>query len=144
MQPRPARPGPAIPPLPGGDRSAAVVTELEVRGEWSRSLGMDTTRRLRERLSAGPAAIIIDLHPLLDPEAASLPLWLATRRAASVLRPPVHLALCLAVATVLETRLRRLGAYRLPTFATMPEARDAMTDRLLRDPPSHGQPSGGP
>jgi hypothetical protein len=136
MQPHPVRPVSSDPPFPVTDGPATVVAELEVRGEWSRRLGVDTTRRLRERLSTAPAAILIDLHQLFDPEAASLPLWLATRRAASVLRPPVRLGLCLPVATVLERRLQRLGAHRLPTFATMPEAREAMTGRLLNDPPS--------
>jgi hypothetical protein len=106
------------------------VAELVVIGEWSRPLGRDTSRRLRERLAAGPGAILIDLHRLLDPDGASLPLWLAARRAGSVLRPPVQLALCLPVATVLERRLQRLGAHRLPTYPSMREARDSMTHRL--------------
>ncbi|WP_433831118.1 hypothetical protein ACQP2E_12660 [Actinoplanes sp. CA-015351] len=59
-------------------------------------------------------------------DAASLPLLLAARRAASVLRPPVRLVLCQPAGTVLRTRLQRIGAGRLPLYATMDEARAAV------------------
>jgi hypothetical protein len=137
MEPHPDRTThPAACPQPVADILAAAVAELEVHGQWSHHLGTDIIRRLRERLAARPAAVIIDLHALLDPEAASLPLWLAARRATGVLKPSVRLALCLPSATVLDSRLRRLGAHRLPTFATMPEARAAISDRLRRHPPA--------
>jgi hypothetical protein len=136
MQPRPVRPEPTVPALPVRGGTGAIVAELQVHGEWSRRLGMETTRRLRERPSTGPAAVLMDLYQLVDPEAASLPLWLAACRAASVRRAPVQLALCLPGATVLERGLQRLGAHRLPTFATMPAARAAMADRLRHDPRS--------
>ncbi|MEU8655377.1 hypothetical protein [Actinoplanes philippinensis] len=83
------------------------------------------TAALRTCFADRPDIIVVDLHGLEDGDAASLPLWLAARRAAGVLRPPVQLALCLPAATVLQIRLRRIGAHRLPLYATMAEARAA-------------------
>ncbi|WP_157411495.1 hypothetical protein [Actinoplanes rectilineatus] len=118
-------------PVSAAGPAATVVAELEVHGPWSRRLGTEITQRLREHLATRPAALIVDLHHLVDPDAASLPLWLAARRTTSVLRPPIQLALCLPVTALLEQRLQRLSPRRLPIFATMPEARTALVDRML-------------
>ncbi|MEK8108928.1 hypothetical protein NKG94_37075 [Micromonospora sp. M12] len=83
------------------------------------------TAALRDCFAARSRNIIIDLRVMEDDDAASLPLWLAARRASNVLRPPVQLALCLSTATILHIRLRRIGAHRLPLYATMIEARAA-------------------
>jgi hypothetical protein len=103
-----------------------AVIEIAAHGRWSRRLGDEITIEVRRRFAAHPHAVIIDLRDLIDPDGASLPLWLAARRAATVVRPPVQLALCLLPATVLDRRLRRIGAHRLPRFTTVPEARAAM------------------
>jgi hypothetical protein len=107
--------------------SATAAAEIAVHGSWSHRLGLDVTAALRDCFADRPGDVIIDLHDMQDDDAASLPLWLAARRAASVHRPSVRLALCLPVATVLEIRLRRIGAQRLPLYATMIEARAAHT-----------------
>ncbi|GID66851.1 hypothetical protein Acy02nite_47320 [Actinoplanes cyaneus] len=107
------------------DQVAAVV-EIAVHGSWSHTLGLDVSAALRDAFAGRPAAIIVNLHGLSDDEATSLPLWLAARRAAAVIRPPVRLALCLPTATVLQQRLQYIGAQRLPMYATMPEARTAV------------------
>jgi hypothetical protein len=107
------------------DGPATAVAEIAVHGSWSHRLGLDVTAALRDCFADRPRIIIIDLHGMEDDDAASLPLWLAARRAANVLRPPVRLALCLPATTVLQVRLRRIGADHLPLYATMAEARAA-------------------
>jgi hypothetical protein len=104
---------------------ATAVAEIAVHGSWSHRLGLNVTAALRDCFADRPSIIIIDLHGMEDGDAASLPLWLAARRAANVIRPPVQLALCLPTATILQIRLRRIGADRLPLYATMIEARAA-------------------
>jgi hypothetical protein len=106
----------------------AELPEIGVHGRWSYRLGADVSAGIRRRLRDRPTALIIDLGDLIDPDGASLPLWLATRRACAVVRPPIGLALCLPNTTTLDRRLRRIGAQRLPRFTTMPEARTAMTN----------------
>ncbi|HWS31150.1 MAG TPA: hypothetical protein VN408_00250 [Actinoplanes sp.] len=121
------------PPSPRGPHKAVLTTvgaagiaEIAVHGSWSHRLGTEVTVALRDCFADRPG-IIVDLHAMNDDAAASLPLWLAARRVANVLRAPVHLALCLPAATLLEVRLRRIGAHRLPLYATMAEARAAVT-----------------
>ncbi|MEV6600094.1 hypothetical protein AB0M36_25055 [Actinoplanes sp. NPDC051346] len=77
-----------------------------------------------------PSGVIADLYDLGDPDGASMPLWLATRRAAIVLQPPEQLALCLPTTSGLDRPLRRADAQRqLPLFATTPETRAAVAAR---------------
>ncbi|MEV4280064.1 hypothetical protein [Actinoplanes xinjiangensis] len=104
------------------------MAEIAVHGSWSHQLGLDVTAALRDCFADRPGSLIIDLHGMEDDDAASLPLWLAARRAANVLRPPVQLALCLPAATNLQIRLRRIGAQRLPLYGNMIEARAAAAD----------------
>jgi hypothetical protein len=106
---------------------ASAVVEIAVRGLWSDTVGVDVSAALRSCLVDRPGGVIIDLHGMSDDRAASLPLWLAARRAAAGTRPPVPLALCLPATAVLRDRLRRIGARRLPMYATMMEARSALT-----------------
>jgi histidine kinase-like protein len=113
-----------------GDVTTGVV-EMAVHGRWSQRLGMDVSTGIRKCLAEQPAAIIADLRDMGDPDGASMALWLAARRAAVVMQPPVRLVLCLPTATMLDRRLRRLGSpQRLPVFVTMPEARAAVISRL--------------
>jgi hypothetical protein len=60
---------------------------------------MDMTAALRDGFADRHRVVIIDLHGMEDDDAASLPLWLAPRRAANVLR--YHLPLCV---TMIEAR----------------------------------------
>jgi hypothetical protein len=115
-----------MPPLVSCLDTGATL-EIAVHGRWSRRLGDEITAEIRRCFAAHPLAVLIDLHDLTDPDGASLPLWLAARRAATVVRPPVRLALCLSPGTVLDRRLHRIGAHRLPRFATLAEARLLMT-----------------
>ena len=108
-----------------------AVREIAVHGRWSRRLGQAVTAEIRRRFGERPFGVILDLRDLSDPDGLSLPLWLAARRAATVVRPPVQLALCLPGDTTLDRRLRRVGADRLPRFTTMPGAREAMTAALV-------------
>jgi hypothetical protein len=117
---------PALPSLTSG--GTTTLTEIGVHGRWSYHLGAEVSADIRRRLLERPAAMIIDLCDLSDPDGASLALWLATRRACTVVRPSVGLALCLPNTTRLDRRLRRIDANRLPRFTTMPEARAAMTN----------------
>ncbi|GAA2599543.1 hypothetical protein GCM10010435_93740 [Winogradskya consettensis] len=112
------------------DGPVAASVEMSVHGVWSRRLGVDIAAELRGRFADRPGAVIVDLHGLLDEDAASMPLWLAACRIAAALRPSVHLALCLPADAVLAQRLRRIGAHRLPVFATKSEARAAVTKLL--------------
>lgn len=114
-------------------RTAATVTsddrtdiaEISVYGRWSHRLGMQVCAGIRACLANPPAAVIADLTELIDPDGASMPLWLATRKAVRAVRPPLWLALCLPPDGVLHRRLQRLGPHHLQVFATMPEVRAA-------------------
>jgi hypothetical protein len=108
----------ADPPAP-----VTAAIEIAVHGRWSRHLGDEVTAEIRRCFAERPPAVIIDLAGLIDPDGASVPLWLAARRASTVVRPPVRLALCLPPGTVLDRRLHRIDAHRLPRFATVAEAR---------------------
>ncbi|RAK26212.1 hypothetical protein B0I29_12844 [Actinoplanes lutulentus] len=114
----------------GAGAAAPSVAEIAVHGSWSIRLGLEVTAALRDCFASRPSVVIADLHALADDDAASLPLWLAARRAANVLRPPARLVLCLPAETVLRTRLQRIGAGRLPLYSSMAEARAAA------DPPA--------
>jgi hypothetical protein len=117
-----------------------ALVEIGVHGRWSYLLGAEVSAGIRRRLGERPAAIIIDLYGLFDPDGASLALWLATRRACKVIRPSISLALCLPNTTKLDRRLRRIDAKRLPRFTTMPEARTAMeNERKIEHAPGSAQ-----
>ena len=73
-----------------------------------------------------PAAVLVDLRDLDDPDGASVAMWLAAYRAGSIPQPPVRFALCVPPAALLATRLHKVGAYQfLSVFVDMPEARKA-------------------
>jgi hypothetical protein len=112
------------------DPDTAMI-EIEVRGRWCRSLSMDVYCALRDCLAEHPLAIIIDLHGLIDVDAASTAMWLAAGHAVKRLHPPAQLALCLPPTRQLASRMRRLGAVRfLSIHATMKQARAATAGRL--------------
>lgn len=108
-----------------------AVIEAAVSGRWCQRLCLDITAAVRKCFAEHPAAVIIDLHDLDDPDGASMPLWLSERRVATAMLPPVQLALCLPESTKLADRLRRVGAHwLLPMFPTMFEARRAVSRRV--------------
>jgi hypothetical protein len=90
--------------------AATGVVELTVHGRWSTHLGIQVCDGIRACLAGHPPVLLVDLQDLGDPDAASMSLWLATRRAAMVKRPPVRLALCLPTTTLLHLRLRPFGS----------------------------------
>lgn len=127
-----------------------AVIELAVHGRWSQRLGVDVSAGVRKCLAEHPVALIADLHDMQDPKAASVPAWLAARRAGTALQPDVRLVLSLSPGTMLADRLERLDSGRyLPMFATMPEARASVAERRpavrdlmqLRLPPDLQSPS---
>jgi anti-sigma regulatory factor (Ser/Thr protein kinase) len=108
-----------------------AVVEMAVHGRWGQRLSMDISVGVRKCLAEHPAAVIADLRDLGDPKGMSVAMWLAGCRAAAALHPPARLAVCVPPQTMLARRLRSVGAERfLPMFATMPEARAAVTSRL--------------
>jgi hypothetical protein len=109
-----------------GSDERTGITDITVHGRWSHHLGVQVCATIRDGFAERPAAMIIDLHELADPDGDSMPLWLATRKAAGAVRPPVRLALCLPATGTLHRRLRRLGPHHLPLFTTMPEAQAAL------------------
>ncbi|MFC6566514.1 ATP-binding protein [Actinoplanes utahensis] len=115
--------------------SDTTLVEIGVHGRWSRSLGADVSAAIGKCLAEPPAGIIADLYDLGDPDAASMPLWLAARRAVSAVQPAVQFALCLPTATALNRRLRRTDVVpHVFLFATLAEARAAVTRRLAPVP----------
>ncbi|MET0423134.1 MAG: ATP-binding protein [Actinoplanes sp.] len=110
---------------------ATAVVELVVSGRWSQHLGVDVSAAIRKCLAQPPSAIIVNLHGLADSDGASMPLWLAVRRAAHLLQPPVQVALCLPAGAGLDRELRRSGAeWHLFMFPAMAAARAAVAAHL--------------
>src|SRR5690349_2790336 len=108
-----------------------ALVQLRVRGCWDWRLFLEVRTTVLRCLVEHPAAMILDLRGLSDPTASSTALWLAMRRAAEAIRPPVRLVLCAQQQTPLTVRLHRLGATRiLPVFATVAQARAAVAAGL--------------
>src|SRR4051812_4918368 len=88
------------------------LLELAIHGGWSVPLRQDVYRGIYKCLAEHPAALLIDLRDMTDPEGSSVAMWLAARRAGTTLQPAVRVALCVPPATTLAGRLRRVGARR--------------------------------
>lgn len=114
-----------------GDASIAVV-EMTVPGQWSPQLGEEVSAGLRLCLAGPSASIIVDLQHLADPYGFSMPFWLAAWRQARLGATPVHLAFCLPLTTALSRRLRNLRGPQPRVFATVPDARIAIVERIPR------------
>ncbi|MEU7904988.1 ATP-binding protein [Actinoplanes sp. NPDC049118] len=109
---------------------AGAVIEVAVHGRWNPSLRMDAWAAVTKCFAQHPPTVIVDLHDLGDPMAASAPAWWTMGTAGAAMRPPVSVAVCLPTATALAARLNRIGAKRhLSVFATMPEAHIAVAGR---------------
>ena len=140
--PSPFRPDddpPAEPTITSDEYGAVLV--MMVHGSWNPRSLLRLGNTVRNCLAEHPSALIIDLHHLDDPEAASAPLWVTAAQTAAALRPPVHLALSLPSATALAARAHQ----HLPTFASVTQARAALAGRSilaehrrLALPPDHG------
>jgi hypothetical protein len=122
---------------PGGDSSVLVtadvsagIVEVAVRGRWSPRLRMQAWAAVTKCFAEYPRTVIVDLHNLDDPLAASAPAWWTMGTTGTRMVPPVSVVASLPPVTALAARLNRLGAKRyLPVFATMSEARSAATSR---------------
>ena len=114
-----------------GDASITVV-EVAVHGQWSQRLGEQVSAGLRLCLAGPSVSIIIDLQHMDDTYGVSMPFWLAAWRQARLALSPVHLAFCLSTTTALSRRLRHLQGPQPRVFATVPEARIAIAERLSR------------
>jgi anti-sigma regulatory factor (Ser/Thr protein kinase) len=112
-----------------GDATTAVV-EMAAHGEWSSRLGDHISAGLRLCLAGPSVAVIVDLHRLDDPYGLSMPFWVAARRHSRLAPWPVRVVLCLPRVSALSQRLQTAEEPRLWVFATAPEARIAIAERL--------------
>jgi hypothetical protein len=113
-----------------GDIEQATI-EVAVHGRWSRRMQASAATGIGKCFAESPRAVIIDLHELDDPLAASAVMWWTTGMRGAALHPPTLVVLCLPTTSTLAARLQRLGAKRsLPVYATMAEARTAIASRL--------------
>jgi anti-sigma regulatory factor (Ser/Thr protein kinase) len=122
--------------LENGEPAEAIVTSDEYGAMLVVAVHGSCNERSLPRLDAvvhkclaeHPPALVLDLHQLDDPAAASASLWLAVTRTAESMRPPVRLAACLPPGAALAARLDQLGATEfVPIFGTVPQARAALT-----------------
>lgn len=114
-----------------GDASTTVV-DMVVHGQWSQHLGEQVSAGLRLCLAGPSISIIIDLQHVDDPYGVSMPFWLAAWRQARLAVSPVNLAFCLPTTAPLSRRLRHLKGPQPRVFATVPEARIALAERMPR------------
>jgi hypothetical protein len=124
------------PPAPGervavtADVTAGVI-EVAMQGRWTPSLRIAAWVAVTKCFVEHPLAVVVDLHGLDDPLAASAPAWWTMGMTGARMAPPVAVVVCRPRATPLAARLNRLGAKRhLPVFATLDEARRAVSTRL--------------
>jgi anti-sigma regulatory factor (Ser/Thr protein kinase) len=118
-----------------GEPAEATITSDEygamlvvaVHGSWNQRSQARLSEVLRKRLADHPAAVVVDLHHLDDPAAASASLWLTAAHSAGDMHPPVHMALCLPPGTALAARMNRRGETTLvPMFSSVAQARAAL------------------
>jgi hypothetical protein len=122
---------------PAGDPQLTITADddgssvvMAVHGNWDRRLFLRVRRVVHRCLSDYPAALIVDLDELDDPEGASALLWLTARSTGEAMRPGVRLVLCLEPDTMLAARLQRLGArWFMPVFDDAAHARAALISR---------------
>ena len=116
---------PAEPIITSDEYGATLV--VAISGGWSQRSMARLSAVVHKCLADHPPALILDLHQLDDPAAASASLWLTLARTAESMHPPVRVALCLPSGTALATRLDRRGAtWSASTFATAAQARGAL------------------
>ena len=144
-------------PAPAGARAQVAVTAdvdgavitIAVRGDWDARLGATVALEIGRCLAESPAAIVVDAAGVVDPAAASAPVWISAARAAAGADPAALLALCLPARSALTERparsalTERLGESGVAVFGSATAAREALagprplTDVVrLRLPPS--------
>jgi anti-sigma regulatory factor (Ser/Thr protein kinase) len=118
--------------LENGEPAEATVTSDEygamlvvaVHGSWNERSQARLSAVVHKNLAEHPPTLVLNLHHLDDPAAASASLWLTVARAAESMHPPVRLAVCLPPGAELAARLdRRGGQWFVPMFATVAQAR---------------------
>ncbi|UQU63714.1 ATP-binding protein [Couchioplanes caeruleus] len=107
------------------DRDGSFV-DVTVTGHWTAALQAAVGRTLRNCLAERPAGIVVDLHGLVDPAAASVPTWVSAAGTAADAMPAVHLALCLPPDSALASALRSADCESV--LDTPEEARAALTE----------------
>jgi hypothetical protein len=121
--------------LENGEPAEATITSDEygavlvvaVHGSWNARSNARLSEVVRKCLAEHPPALVVDLHHLDDPVAASAPLWLTMARTAGAMHPAVRVALGIPPGTELAARLDRRGATCLvPVFGTVAQARGAL------------------
>ena len=121
---------PAEPTVTSDEYGAMLL--VAVHGSWNERSLVRLGEVVDECLAEQPPAVVLDLHRLDDPAGDSAPLWLTAARTAESMHPPVRLALCPPPGTALAARLdRRDAAWFAPVFATVPQARVALTAGAL-------------
>ncbi|MFC7531133.1 ATP-binding protein [Actinoplanes sp. GCM10030250] len=109
-----------------------TVIEFSVWGGWDRSLAGQARIVLDKCLAEHPTGIVVDLHELSDPHAASAPLWLTACSQGAAMEPPVTIALCARANAPLARRMTRLGARDwLVLYAGVSQARAAVAGRRV-------------
>jgi hypothetical protein len=118
--------------LENGEPAEAVVTSDEygamlvvaVHGSWNERSLAPLSAVVQKNLAEHPPALVLNLHHMYDPTAASASLWLTLARAAESMHPPVRLAVCLPPGAELAARLdQRGGQSSVPIFTTVAQAR---------------------
>jgi hypothetical protein len=121
--------------LENGEPAEATITSDEygamlviaVHGSWNERSMARLGQVVHECLAEHPPALVVDLHSLDDPDAASASLWLTVARTAAAMHPAVRLALCIPPGTELAAGLdQRSAACLVPVFATVAQCRAAL------------------
>ncbi|WIM94097.1 ATP-binding protein [Actinoplanes oblitus] len=112
--------------------ATTAVLDMMLRGPWSRRLRDQIGAVLRSCLAGPSGWIIVDLHHVEDPSAASVPFWLAAWRRARLGLPPTQLAFTLPTTTTLGWRLRNPQGPQPRVFTTTHEAHRAIGERMSR------------
>ncbi|RZU53854.1 hypothetical protein EV385_5788 [Krasilnikovia cinnamomea] len=114
-----------------GDFDTGLV-EAAVSGRWDAGLKTTAAGLLRACLVGEPAGVLVDLQGLADPGGASAALW-AAARLWGARTPAVPVVVCLPPAAPLAGVLaRRDTGWDLPVYASVPEARAALTAGTAR------------
>ncbi|WP_433304127.1 ATP-binding protein [Actinoplanes sp. CA-030573] len=111
------------------DRSSFI--ELAVAGVWDRELRLRADLMIGKCLASHPAAIVVDLLFLDDPDQASVPMWLSLQVRGARMMPAVPIAVCARDGSPMADGLAwRGGRFGPPLFADPAQARKALTSGL--------------
>ena len=125
-------------PLTATYSGDARIVVLTVSGIWDEGLGREMAVELRQILAGRPIALIIDLTPLHDIDARSVPVWTRAQYVGMDIRPCVMVALCAGPESPLADQLQRLtGRGVLPVYAKVRQARVALHGLIVDRPLRH-------